>query len=83
MTTEEVLSKVHSAFKEAMRPSLVFKFLQSVGGGCKSLFKPQISSFFEWTAKEVAQSAGRGAIYILGEDELVLPNQAAVESPNS
>lgn len=64
MTTEEVLSKVHSAFKEAMRgkASLVFKFLQSVGGGCKSLFKPQISSFFEWTAKEVAKSAGRGAI---------------------
>lgn len=43
------------------------------------MFDPQTSSTFEWTAKEVAQSAGHGAIYILAEDELVLPKQATVE----
>lgn len=43
------------------------------------MFDPQTSSSFEWTAKEVAQSAGRGAIYILAEDELVLPDQATTD----
>ena len=81
MTTEEVLSEVRSVFKEAMggRAAFPVKFLQSVGGGCKTLFDPQTSSSFEWTAKEVAQSAGRGAIYILAEDELVLPDQATTD----
>ena len=34
-----------------------------------------------WTAKDVAQSAVRGAIYILAKDELVLPEQPTVEEP--
>ena len=57
-----------------------FMFLQLVGG-CRTLFDPQTSSPFEWTAKDVAQSAGRGAIYIIAEDELVLPDQPTVEDP--
>ena len=35
----------------------------------------QISSSFECAAKDVVQSAGCGAIYILAEDDLVLPEQ--------
>ena len=76
MNSEEVKSEVLSVFKEAMggKASFQFKFLQPVGGGCKSLFDPQTSSSFEWTAKDVVQSAGRGAVYILAEDDLVLPD---------
>ena len=75
MNAEEVLTEVRSVFKEAMgeNATFQFKFLQLVGGGCKSLFDPQTSSSFEWAAKDVVQSAGRGAIYILAEDELTLP----------
>ena len=76
MSTEEVKSEVRSVFKEAMggKESFQFKFLQPVGGGCKSLFDPQTSSSFEWTAKDVVQSSGRGAVYIVAEDDLVLPD---------
>ena len=83
MDAEEVLAEVRSVFKDAMGGSATFqfKFLQLVGGGCRTLFDPQTSSSFEWTAKDVAQSAGRGAIYILAEDELALPEQPTVEEP--
>ena len=37
------------------------------------MFDPQTSSSFEWTAKDVVQSAGRGAVYVVAEDDLVLP----------
>lgn len=79
--TVEVQSEVRSVFKDAMvrKTSFPFKFLQPVGGGCKSLFDPHTSSSFEWGARDVVQSAGHGAIYILAEDDLVLPAQ--VEEP--
>ena len=83
MDTEEVCTEVRSVFKDAMGGNATFQFtfLQLVGGGCRTLFDPQTSSSFEWTAKDVAQSAGRGAIYILAEDELVLPEKPTVDEP--
>ena len=60
----EVQEEVRSVFKDSMghKPSFAFKFLQPVGGGCRSLFDPQTSASFAWSAKDVVQSAGRGAI---------------------
>ena len=68
MDAEEVLAEVRSVFKHARGGNAAFQFLQLVGGGCRTLFDPQTSLPFEWTAKDVAQSAGRGANYILAED---------------
>jgi hypothetical protein len=55
----EVQEEVRSVFKDSMghKPSFAFKFLQPVGGGCRSLFDPQTSASFAWSAKDVVQSA--------------------------
>ena len=74
MNEESLRAEIRSAFKDAMggNDNFPFKFLQSVGGGCRALFDPSTSSTFEWNAKELVQSAGRGAIYIQAEDDLYM-----------
>ena len=51
-----VLAEVRSVFNIAMGGNATFQFmlLQLVGGGCRTLYDPQTSSPFEWTAKDVA-----------------------------
>ena len=64
-------------FKQAMNsnPYFPFTFLQSTGGGCKTLTVPCVSSSYEWTAQQVSRLAsGRSSIYIMALDELTLPN---------
>ena len=73
MNEESLRAEIRFAFKDAMggNDNFPFKFLQSVGGGCRALFDPSTSKYtFEWNAKELVQSAGRDAIYIQAEDDL-------------
>ena len=64
---------LRSVFSKAMKDSATFRFtiLHPIGGGSKSLTVPSISSSFSWTAKEICKAAGRGAIYIWVQDDLV------------
>ena len=54
-------------------PSFPFTFLQSTGGGTKTLTSPAVSVHFQWTAQQVVSLAGQGALYILANKELDLP----------
>ena len=49
-------------------------FLQTGGGGSKSLSEPSVSSSFTWTAKEVAKLSGQGCLYVQALAELQYPN---------
>ena len=72
MTEDEVLSEVRSAFRDAMEDdsSFHFRFLQTGGGGTKSLTVPAVSASFTWTPKEVAKLSGQGCLYIEAQAEL-------------
>ncbi len=75
MIEEDIFAEVRSVFSKPMRnnPNFQFRFLQSTGGGCKTLSIPSISTHFQWTATQVASLAGQGAIYILADEDLYLP----------
>ena len=81
MNEEDLRTEIRSAFHDAMgaKNDFHFKFLQSVGGGCRTLFDPSTSSTFEWNAKELVQSAGCGAIYIQAEEKLTLPQHPVID----
>lgn len=75
MDDDDVAREIRSIFKGPMRDNSNFKFqyLQSTGGGSKSLSVPAQSESFKWTPNQVARLSGQsGTIYILAEDELDL-----------
>ena len=51
-----------------------FRFLQTVGGGTRYLNMPCQTSNLKWTAQDLISSAGKGAIYILAEKDIILPD---------
>jgi len=75
MVEEDIFAEIRSVFSKSMRndPNFPFRFLQSTGGGCKTLSILSVSTHFQWTATQVASLAGQGAIYILADEELFLP----------
>ncbi|XP_065887268.1 uncharacterized protein [Dysidea avara] len=75
MEEEDVAREIRSIFKGPMKDDANFQFqyLQSTGGGSKSLTIPAQSESFKWTAYQVARLSGQsGTIYILALDELDL-----------
>ena len=73
MNEEEVATEVRTVFKEQVNndPHFPFVYLQSAGGGSKSLTIPSQSSSFKWTPQQVARLSGQsGTIYILAQSEL-------------
>ena len=78
MSEHEILMEIRSVFSSAMgyNDNFQFEFLQSAGGGSKSLVVPSRSASFAWTAKQVVASAGRGCIYILAGEELCLVSES-------
>ena len=75
--SDMVQAEVRSVFKQAMNgnPYFPFTFLQSTGGGCKTLTVPCVSSSYEWTAQQISRLAsGHSSIYIMALEELTLPN---------
>ena len=76
MTEDDVANEILSIFKVPMKnqSNFPFVYLQSTGGGAKSLMVPSVSSSFKWTAEQVVRLAGqKGTIYILAQEELNLP----------
>jgi hypothetical protein len=70
MSEEEVKAEICTVFKEQMNNDLDFPFvyLQSSGGGSKSLTTPSQSSSFKWTPQQVARLSGQsGTTYILAK----------------
>ncbi len=56
-------------------------YLQSTGGGAKSLMVPSQSTAFQWTAEQVSRLSGqKGTIYILAEADLILPLDVKVHA---
>ena len=48
-----------------------FRFLQTSGGGTKSLTIPLMSASFTWTAKEVAKLGDQGCLFVEAQAELM------------
>ena len=73
MTEEEIRSEIRSAFVEAMgiNTSFPFTFLQTSGGGVKTLSAPSLSASFQWNAQEVSK-LGKTCFYILAEEKLLV-----------
>lgn len=73
MSEEEVTAEICTVFKDQMNNNAQFPFsyLQSTGGGSKSLTIPSQSASFKWTPEQVARLSGQsGIIYILAQAEL-------------
>ena len=80
MTDADVRNEITSVFKVPMKndPNFPFVYLQSTGGGSKSMIIPPQSSSFKWTPQQVAKLGGQsGLIYILAQAELSLPSDLA------
>ena len=73
MSEEEIREEICTVFDTAFDGDrhFPFKFLQSVGSGSNCLTIPCTSSSFEWTAKEIISSVGKGALYILAQKEIM------------
>ena len=72
MTDKDVEDEIRTIFKGPMQNnrSFPFVYLQSTGGGSKTLTIPSQSSSFKWTPQQVARSSQSGTIYILAQDDL-------------
>lgn len=73
MTDEDVEDEIRTIFRGPMQnnPSFPFLYLQSTGGGSKTLTIPSQSASFKWTPQQVARlSCQSGTIYILAQDDL-------------
>ncbi len=57
MTVDEAMNEFRSAFLGPMNknPNFRFAYLQSTGGGARSLALPNVSSSFTWSAHQVAK----------------------------
>lgn len=74
MTVQEVENEIRSVFKKPMGSiaDFPFQYLQSTGGGSRTLTVPCVSSSFSWTAQQVAKlGSSVQPIYIMAKDELV------------
>ena len=74
MDETSIREEIRSVFSEQMQydTQFPFKILHAIGGGAKALSVPNTSASFTWTAKEVASSGGRGAIYIWAQADMAL-----------
>ena len=66
-------AEVRSVFNVPMRgdPTFPFCYLQSMGGGAKTLTKPAVSASFLWNAQQVAKlTNSKGTIYVMAEGHL-------------
>ena len=74
MDETNIREEICSVFSEQMQydTQFPFKILHAIGGGAKALSVPNTSASFTWTAKEVASSGGRGAIYIWAQADMAL-----------
>ena len=74
MSEDDIMAEVRSTFAKPMGddPMFPFRFLQSTGGGSKTLTIPAVSKNFQWTAAQVA-SLGQAQIYILANAGLNIP----------
>ena len=72
MTDKDVEDEIRTIFKGPMQnnPSFPFVYLQSTGGGSKTLTIPSQSASFRWTPQQVARSSQSGTIFILAQDDL-------------
>lgn len=75
MSEDSICNEIRSAFVEAMGhdSSFPFTFLQTSGGGGKTLVVPSLSSSFQWNAQEVCK-LGKSCIYILAGKRLTVEN---------
>lgn len=74
MDETDIREEIRSVFSEQMQhdTQFPFKILHAIVGGAKSLSVPNTSASFTWTAKEVASSGERGAIYIWSQADMAL-----------
>jgi len=77
MAETDIREEICSVFSEQMQcnTQFPFKILHAIGGGAKALALPNTSASFTWTAKEVASSGGRGAIYVWAQADMALNNR--------
>ena len=77
MAETDIRQEICSVFFEQKQciTQFPFKILHAIGGGAKALAVPNTSASFTWTAKEVASSGGRGAIYIWAQADMALNNR--------
>ena len=81
LTRLGLVGKVISLYN-GRKQLLFFQDFADSWRGCKTLFDPQISTSFEWGAREVGYAAGRGAVYILAEEELIIKGPLPIEIEN-
>ena len=81
MNEFDIFEEIWSTFKDAMGhiPNFPIHFLQTGGGGSKSLSVSSVSSSFSWMAKEVAKLSGQGCLYVQTLADLWLPLAKADE----
>ena len=75
MDEEDMAKEITSIFKGPMKgnDNFHFQYLQSTGGGTKSLTVPVQSASFKWTPLQVSRLSGQsGTVFILAQDELDL-----------
>jgi len=73
MNDQDVEDEIRTIFSGPMQnnSSFPFLYLQSTGGGSKTLTIPSQSTSFKWTPQQVARLSGHsGTIYILAQDDL-------------
>ena len=82
MSEEEVFSEICSVSQAPMcgDPNFPIQFMQTIGGGSKTLSVPTTASRFTWSGKEIMKMSGQGCIYIQALKEL-LPPAAENELP--
>lgn len=75
MSEEEVFSEIRSVFQAPIcgDPNFPFQFMQTIGGGSKTLSVPATSSRFTWSGKEIVKMSGQGCIYIQALKDLLPP----------
>jgi len=82
MSDQDVEDEIRTIFRGPMlnNSSFPFLYLQSTGGGSKTLTIPSQSSSFKWTPQQVAHLSGHsGTIYILAQEDLYEIDDAEVD----
>lgn len=68
MSPEDIQREMCSVFSDSVEgDQFTFTYLQSSGGGTKSLCVPKVSSRFQWNAQQVASLGRNSCIYILAD----------------
>ena len=78
MSPEDIKEEICSIFSDVIQfpensTTFPFEYLQSSGGGSRSLCIPKVSSSFVWNAQQVASLGRNSAIYILAKSPMLPP----------